>query len=322
MTVTSPREHQPVRLTTTTGSPTRPTATPDGDTVVFACGTDQPLNRNVFTVGIDGRDQTQLTDRELNLSWMPAVSPDGTKIAYVVEKEGNSDIHVMNIDGTGNRNVTNTNRGYWYPTWAPDSKSLLVTSRDTRHGNLELVQISVNSNSTKQLTDLGYNTDTPTLSPDGEHAVFGLDPGFGMPVLCSIKTDGTGFKTYANDLILAGTPSVSPQNEVVFAGIDSSYRMSIYTIELDSDKPAQRLTDSDFALSPTFSPDGSRIAWMASDENSDMQIYEANSDGTGAHKVTSGDAFHSSPSYTPDGEALLYLSTSSGKSEIYRQQLD
>ncbi|MFA7481470.1 MAG: hypothetical protein WC314_13275 [Vulcanimicrobiota bacterium] len=76
------------KLTDLTGEPFAPVITPDGETVVFAAGTSQPLVREMYTVGIDGSNQKQLTNRQVNLSWQPSVSPDGKKIAYVVEKQG------------------------------------------------------------------------------------------------------------------------------------------------------------------------------------------------------------------------------------------
>ncbi len=301
-----------------------PVVTPDGESVIFASGTTQPLNRDLFvssTADNGGESQTQLTDRPLNVSWQPAVSPDGTKIAYVVEKEGHSDIHVMNIDGTGNANITNTNKGYWSPSWSADSKSLVVVTRDSKYGNLELVELAADGSSTKQLTDLGYNITEVRHSPDGEHLVFALDPGMGIPVLCSSKTDGSDFKTHATNLVLASTPSISDDGRILFAGIDQNYKMSIYTVRMDSDAPAQKMIDSDFALAPTFSPDGTHFAYMADDKNGDMQIFEANADGSEAHAVTNDDAFHSSPTYTPDGNSLVYVSSDREESEVYIKKL-
>lgn len=310
-------DSQPQVLTHTPGDPTDLEPTPDSSRLVFADGTDDPLTRDVYIVGMDGQNQQQLT-HSAKLSYQPAVSPDGTKIAYVVEKDGFSDIHVMGIDGTGDTNITKTNKGYWEPQWSADGKNILVTSRDTQHGNLELVQLAADGSGKKQLTHIGFNTDMPKFTPDGSHIVFGVDPAMGTPVLCSMKSDGTDIRSYATDLILGGTPAITPDNTIVFSGVDQNENLDIYSVKLDSSDAAKQLENSGFALAPQVSPDGAKIAWVGNDAQHNMQIFESNIDGSNAHALTQGSAAHDAPIYTPDGKSLLYTSDESGKFEVYR----
>ena len=310
-----------VQLTRSEGEPMHPKVGPDGQTVVYAAGTTQPLIRELYTVSLDGQDQKQLTNRVVNLSWQPAVSPDGKKIAYVVEKQGNSDLQVMNLDGSENKNITDTNKGYWSPAWSPDGKYIVTTSRDTVRGNLELVAIAADGSSKKQLTNLGLSTDTPTFAPDGKHIVFGVSPGFGSPVLASIKPDGTDFKAYATELVLIGTPTVSGDNQVVFSATKGDGKFGIYGVELNSDEPASLLVDSTFGLSPTFSPDGSHFAYVDSDAKGNFQIFEADADGTDVRVITDQGRSNTSPVYTPDGESIVFVSSRDGGREVYRQDI-
>jgi len=37
----------------------------------------------------------------------PAFSPDGSRIAFVSQRDGNAEIYIMNADGTGSTRVTN-----------------------------------------------------------------------------------------------------------------------------------------------------------------------------------------------------------------------
>ena len=134
----------PVRLTHTPGRPRSPQPTPDGKTVIFSSGTGEPDTRELFSVDIEGQEQVQLTDRRVNLSHQAALSPDGSKIAYVVEKDRSSDLQVMNLDGSHNKNLTGNNKGFWNPTWSPDGESIVTVSRDTPKQNLELVRVAAN----------------------------------------------------------------------------------------------------------------------------------------------------------------------------------
>jgi Tol biopolymer transport system component len=311
------------KLTTLEGEPFAPTVTPDGQTVVFAAGTTQPLVREMYTVGIDGTDQSQLTDRRVNLSWQPSISPDGKKIAYVVEKQGKTDLQVMNLDGSGNVNLTDTNKGYWSPSWSADGKTIATTSRDTRGGNLEIVTVASDGTSKTQKTDLGYNADNPVFSPTGSHIVFGLAPGFGPAVLCSIRADGTNFMAYSTDLMLVGKPAVSDDGHILFSGTKGNGRFGIYEAKLESEDPAKLVVDSEFGLSPTLSPDDKRIAFVNTDDNGRFQIFEAarSDEESQITQVTQGEGSSTSPTYTPDGEGLVFISSRGGDSEIYLQSL-
>ena len=60
----------------------------------------------------DGTGQTNLTNNGADDS-TPAWSPDGTKIAFASNRDGNCEIYVMNADGTGQTNLTN-NGAYDY----------------------------------------------------------------------------------------------------------------------------------------------------------------------------------------------------------------
>ena len=66
---------------------------------------------------------------------MPAWSPDGTKIAFVSDRDGDTEIYVMNADGSHPTNLTNTSAEDRTPAWSPDgTKIAFVSSRDGSAG--------------------------------------------------------------------------------------------------------------------------------------------------------------------------------------------
>jgi Tol biopolymer transport system component len=71
----------------------------------------------------------------------PVYSPDGKKVAFAVteyfleEGKTNSDIFLMNADGTGLRRMTRDEAADYSPRWSPDGRSLLFVS--TREGGAQ-----------------------------------------------------------------------------------------------------------------------------------------------------------------------------------------
>ncbi|MEX1239759.1 MAG: hypothetical protein WEB30_08580 [Cyclobacteriaceae bacterium] len=66
----------------------------------------------------DGSDLFQVTH---NFGHSPTWSPDGTRLAFESDHDGNSEIYVINIDGNGLKRLTNDPREDRFPAWSPIS---------------------------------------------------------------------------------------------------------------------------------------------------------------------------------------------------------
>jgi Tol biopolymer transport system component len=87
--------------------------------------TDGRENWELYLINADGSNPVNLTDTPYTDEMYPHVSPDGSKICFVVD-EGTGrrkvrSVYYMNIDGTGRIKVADNAR---QPCWGPDSKSI------------------------------------------------------------------------------------------------------------------------------------------------------------------------------------------------------
>jgi len=96
----------------------------------------------------------------------PAFSPDGSRIAYVSQKDGNPEIYLMNADGTGATRVTNDPQADGRPSFMPDGQSLVFNSWRTA-GKSQIWAVNVDATGLTQLTRDSVNS-TPAVSPDGQ----------------------------------------------------------------------------------------------------------------------------------------------------------
>jgi TolB protein len=160
-----------------------PTWSPNGQWIAFSD------NAQIFKMKINGDSLQQLTNEGRNFS--PSWSPDGRWITYDVSLPVTSaGIWIMRNDGSQGRRIF----GGAYPTWNPDSKSILAvigtsaTSIWTRF--LIYYLDSSHPNDTLPATT-GNNNSYPRYSPDGKLIAYTSDPYGGKSQIWVINSDGT-----------------------------------------------------------------------------------------------------------------------------------
>jgi TolB protein len=97
-------------------------------------------------------------------NFLPVFSPDGTRIAFQSNRDGNAEIYVMNRDGSGLRRVTNHPAIDATPTWSPSGAQLAFTS--DRTGSPQIYVVDVDGLNLRPLTaGMESYCDRPTWSP-------------------------------------------------------------------------------------------------------------------------------------------------------------
>ncbi len=140
LTFADPGSDTPARV-----SDEQPSVSPDGTKIAFASNRHwetfgDPDQLDIYVMdAADGANVQRLTSDAaptsptLNLeshSQNPAWSPDGSRIAYESTKSGNSEIWVMNSDGSGEPiNVSQHESWDSDPAWSPDGTQITFTSR-------------------------------------------------------------------------------------------------------------------------------------------------------------------------------------------------
>ena len=64
----------------------------------------------------DGGNQQKLTENRV-YDWSPSWSPDGERIVFMSERDGNPQIYVMDADGGNQQNLTNNPHVDVSPAW-------------------------------------------------------------------------------------------------------------------------------------------------------------------------------------------------------------
>lgn len=87
------------------------------------------LNLEIYTrLGDNPATDERNLSRSGAIDWFPAVSPDGRRIAFASDRDGNQEIYVANRDGTALRRLTDHPADDLYPVWAADSRQIVFYS--------------------------------------------------------------------------------------------------------------------------------------------------------------------------------------------------
>jgi Tol biopolymer transport system component len=117
-----------VQLTNDPANDSLPAYSPDGSKIAFISGR-SGLDQ-VWVMGSDGSEPTQLTFDDTFKGQVPDWSPDGSKIAYAAGDPG--DVLVMDADGSDQHTVIGGPTDDFGPAWSPDGQQLAFIRFDDR----------------------------------------------------------------------------------------------------------------------------------------------------------------------------------------------
>ena len=111
----------------------------------------------------EGSDLIVLQDSELALGEFPSWSPDGSKIAFHSNRNGNMDIYLMNADLSEITRITEDEANDMFPTWSPDGSQIAFQSN--RDGNVEIYVMNADGTNQRRLTNNPADDCTPAWYP-------------------------------------------------------------------------------------------------------------------------------------------------------------
>lgn len=247
----------------------------------------------------------------------PAVSPDGTQVAFVSNRSGTAKLWVMRADDLGEKGKTakqlsTDSAAEADPAWSPDGKTLAYVS--DADGSLQVWSAAPDGSGAHALTQGAGGAASPAWSPDGKTLAFIRDGN-----LWQVNADGSQLRA------LTSYPE-RPLKTVKWQPDGQLFALDfkLYQETVDLYNPATGLltplTEGGSETAPAWLNDQTLLYTAPAKQNQPDAIWQINLDGTGA-AVLSGSGQPGTTDMQPasarGGSALAIVSTRSGARNVW-----
>ncbi|MEO0563640.1 MAG: PKD domain-containing protein, partial [Chloroflexota bacterium] len=180
----------------------------------------------------------------------PRWSPDSSRILFTSEQDGNSEVYVINADGSGQTRLTTSDTEDTQADWSPDgSRILFVSARD---GNREIYVMNADGTNPVRLTTSDTDDVQPAFSPDGTLVAFASDRD-GNREIYVMNADGTNQVRITNNGATDAQVAWTTDGRLLFASERDGNR-EIYVMNVDGTNLTRLTENGVFDTQPTFKP--------------------------------------------------------------------
>ena len=263
------------------------------------------------------------------------VSPDGAWVAYtlntvdVAADKSDTDVWMASWDGARQVRLTSSTESENAPRWSPDGRYLaFLSSRPGKAKGKQVWLLDRSGGEAQQLTDIKGELSSYEWSPDSKRLILVVED--------RDPADADDDKPAAQSGQGANAKPPKPivierykfKEDVV--GYLTQHPGRLYLFDIGSRKSEPLTSEELESASPSWSPDGKSIAFLAKRGKDaeryniwDVYVVESRT-GAAARQVTHHDGVNASaararPEWSPDGSQLVYLQTIGARLEEYNQ---
>ena len=198
---------------------------PKGERALFVARGD------IFTAPIEKGPTRNLTNSSNAHDKWARWSPDGAKVAFISDLDGEDEIYLVNQDGSGNpEQLTHGFQAMLYaPEWAPDGKRIAFSDKDGKLFVLTLDGKKV----TQVAKDPGGNLRDYTWSYDGGHLAFTLGNANNFRSVYVWSVSDGQLHRVTTDLFQSADPTWDPDGNYLYYIAVHDFQPALSQIEFD-----------------------------------------------------------------------------------------
>lgn len=280
-----------------------------------------PNNSDIFIFDLQTETVTPVVESPFFDS-DPAFSPDGQRIVYVSDVEGNFEIYSRVITTGETTRLTHNIAHDSFPSFSPDGTQIIFNS-DREKENNDVYLMNADGSGLRKITDgPGWDASPPNAwSPDGTRVLLLSDRDGGKEhiYLMNIEPYVPRLVTSKIESEEPLAPSYAPDGDRILYLANKEIR--IFETGSKTDRIIFRTAEG---ADPTFSPDGRKILFQDRiSENTEVCTVDI--DGSGFVNLTQSQSRDMSPSFSPDGKKIAFSSNRAASTttfEIYVMNSD
>ena len=236
--------------------------------------------------------QVQVKIKQLATKWQTSFVNQPKNESTRSLLSGDRDIFVMNANGKGLRNITNTpGKDEDWPEWAPQGNNIIFSSN--RDGNHEIYFYNSDDESTTRLTNRTQDDKWPTFSPDGSKIAFQSDMGIaaGRTDIFVMNADGSNVTRLTTSTAFDQMPTWSPDGTKIAFMSARDGNPEIYVMNADGSAQTRLTNFPGIDARPSWSREGDYITFTSTRDfgttaTTNYEIYRMNGNGSNAVRLT------------------------------------
>jgi Tol biopolymer transport system component len=312
-----------IALTTTRGSETSPTFSPDGSQVAFAWdGEKSATSFDIWLKMVGGAESRQLsTDPAPDVA--PSFSPDGEQIAFVrLGPGGAGTVHVVSPLGGADRKLSDFHAAPSQVSWSPNGRFLAAAAarpaEEAAPGARGIHAIPILGGASQPLTSgtpAGFH-DNPAFSPDGRRLAYAACRGRSCDVeVVDLRPDltpeGPPRRLTDHGLPVSGIAWVRDGKSIVYGSCLPTV-CHLWRVGIAEGSRPERIELAGRAAAPATVPSRDRLAWSRSLSDVDVSRFV---EGQTPEAVLASSFYDYGPDLSPDGKRIAFSSGRSGESQ-------
>jgi serine/threonine protein kinase len=305
-----------VKLTNDDSKKEDPQFSPDGEKIAFVRRVANSTLPELCVIPALGGGIVPL----ISGAGLPAWSPDGSRFAFVLGKQGEPEaVATSAADGSDTRVILKGDDVYPFfgrVAWSSDG-NVLAVSRSRGGQNRDIWIVPAHGGTAKPFTKdaVAVFSDSPVFTPDGLGVIYRSNRG-GASNLWWQPLDANPPVQLTTGPGPDAFPSVSRDGTIAF--LNSRSRNSLLLHSLSDGASTTLGNDVSRLWAPAFSPDGKDIAYSRGEPDGSWHIWSTATSGGEARQISSGKVPEIYPRFTPDGSSIYFCTFGKEPLSIWR----